>query len=85
MGCKDSLHPPILLTPIFDFGGVLIDLDFNRILNAFRKIGFDDIDDQLQTYEREGIFQKFELGEITANDFRIAMSYTDIGRHIYTP
>ena len=58
---------------VFDFGGVLIDLDFNRILDAFRKIGFDDIDNQLQAYEREGIFQKFELGEITANDFRIAI------------
>ena len=58
---------------VFDFGGVLIDLDFNRILDAFRKIGFDDIDNQLQAYEREGIFQKFELGEITANDFRIAV------------
>lgn len=58
---------------VFDFGGVLIDLDFNRILNAFKEIGFNDIESQLQTYEREGIFQKFELGEITANDFRIAI------------
>lgn len=42
---------------VFDFGGVLIDLDFNRIFNEFKKIGFNDIESQLQTYEREGIFK----------------------------
>lgn len=58
---------------VFDFGGVLIDLDFERLLNAFRKIGFNDIDAQLQTYERDGIFQMYELGEMTTDEFRMAI------------
>lgn len=58
---------------VFDFGGVLIDLDFNRLLKAFKRIGFNDIESQLQTYERGGIFQKYELGEMTADEFRMAI------------
>ena len=58
---------------VFDFGGVLIDLDFERLLNAFKKIGFNDIETQLKTYERDGIFQKYELGEMTADEFRMAI------------
>ena len=58
---------------VFDFGGVLIDLDFNRLLKAFKRIGFNDIESQLQTYERDGIFQKYELGEMTADEFRMAI------------
>lgn len=58
---------------VFDFGGVLIDLDFQRLLSAFKRIGFNDIESQLQTYEREGIFQKYELGEMTADEFRMAI------------
>ena len=58
---------------VFDFGGVLIDLDFNRLLKAFKRIGFNDIESQLQTYERDGIFQKYELGEMTADEFRMSI------------
>lgn len=58
---------------VFDFGGVLIDLDFQRLLKAFKRIGFNDIESQLQTYEREGIFQKYELGEMTTDEFRMAI------------
>ena len=58
---------------VFYFGGVLIDLDFQRLLGAFKKIGFNDIESQLQIYEREGIFQKYELGEMTADEFRMVI------------
>lgn len=31
---------------VFDLGGVLINLDFDNCLNAFRKAGFRDIEKQ---------------------------------------
>lgn len=58
---------------VFDLGGVLINLDFERALKAFQKAGFDDIESQLQSFNREGIFDQFELGEISEDEFRSAI------------
>lgn len=58
---------------VFDLGGVLINLDFERALEAFQKAGFDDLESQLQSFNREGIFDQFELGEISEDEFRSAI------------
>ena len=58
---------------VFDLGGVLVDLDFKSAINGLQKAGFANVKEQLQTFDREGIFQKFELGEITADEFRAAI------------
>ena len=58
---------------VFDLGGVLLDLDFKAAINGLQKAGFANVKEQLQTFDREGIFQKFELGEITAEEFRTAI------------
>ena len=58
---------------VFDLGGVLINLDFENCLNAFRKAGFQDIEKQVCQYEREGVFGQFERGEITPEEFRAAI------------
>jgi len=58
---------------VFDLGGVLIDLDFNRAVSGLQKAGFTHVKEQIQAFDREGIFQKFELGEMTAEEFRSAI------------
>ncbi len=58
---------------VFDLGGVLIDLDFDRALKAFRKAGFENIEEQLQSFNREGVFMQYELGNITSEEFRSAI------------
>ena len=58
---------------VFDLGGVLINLDFERAFKAFKKAGFVDIESQLQSFSREGIFDQFELGEISEDEFRSAI------------
>lgn len=55
---------------VFDLGGVLIDLDFKGAINGLENAGFTKVKEQLQAFDREGIFQKFELGEMTADEFR---------------
>ena len=52
---------------VFDLGGVLINLDFDNCLNAFRKAGFRDIEKQACQFRGKGFFSQFELGEITGN------------------
>ena len=58
---------------VFDLGGVLIDLDFKSAINGLQKAGFANVKEQLQAFDREGIFQKFEVGEISADEFRTAI------------
>ena len=58
---------------VFDLGGVLVDLDFKSAINGLQKAGFANVKEQLQAFDREGIFQKFELGEMTDEEFRSAI------------
>lgn len=41
---------------VFDLGGVLINLDFDNCLNAFRKAGFRDIEKQACQFRGKGFF-----------------------------
>ena len=58
---------------IFDLGGVLVDLDFKAAINGLQEAGFANVKEQLLAFDRGGIFQKFELGEMTADEFRAAI------------
>ena len=58
---------------VFDLGGVLINLDFDNCLNAFRKAGFRDIEKQACQFRGKGFFAQFELGEISPEEFRKAI------------
>lgn len=55
---------------VFDFGGVLMDLDFDNCLDEFRQAGFKDISEYTDTFRGEGFFKDFETGMITADQFR---------------
>ncbi len=56
-------------TIVFDLGGVLIDLNFQRALDAFAQAGLKDIAHEVQSFSREGIFMDLELGNISTQDF----------------
>ena len=58
---------------VFDLGGVLVDLDFKGAINGLQQAGFANVKEQLMAFDRDGIFQKFELGEMTAEEFRTAI------------
>ena len=58
---------------VFDLGGVLVDLDFKNAINGLQQAGFANVKEQLQAFDQDGIFQKFELGEINADEFRTAI------------
>lgn len=59
------MSKPILL---FDFGGVLVDLDHKRVLQSFANIGMD-ISKYLGVYKQSGIFSLLEQGKISVPDF----------------
>lgn len=53
---------------IFDFGGVLVDLDQRRCIEAFQKIGMD-VAPLIGAYKQSGIFSQLERGEIPVSAF----------------
>ena len=58
---------------VFDLGGVLVNLDFKAAINGLQEAGFANVKEQLLAFDRNGIFQKFELGEMSADEFRTAI------------
>ena len=58
---------------VFDLGGVLVDLDFKNAINGLQQAGFANVKEQLQAFDQDGIFKKFELGEIDSDQFRTAI------------
>jgi len=56
---------------VFDLGGVLIDLDFDRCVRAFEDIlGFGKIRELLDLSHQKGIYGDMEAGLVTADEFR---------------
>ena len=57
-------------TLIFDFGGVLINLNRDAAIAEFQKLGLDTADRLLDNYVQAGIFKHLEDGSLSASDFR---------------
>ena len=55
-------------TMLFDFGGVLVDLDQERCISAFERIGFQ-LRPYIGLYAQSGILSRIECGEATVAEF----------------
>ena len=56
---------------VLDLGGVLIDLDYDRSVKAFRDIlGYEKITELLDLCHQKGIYGEMEAGLVTADAFR---------------
>ena len=55
---------------VFDFGGVIADIDRDKAVQAFIKLGLKDAETRLDKYHQTGIFQELEEGKLTAEGFR---------------
>lgn len=53
---------------LFDFGGVLVDLDRQRCQQSFHDIGFP-VEQYLGDYKQAGIFSQLERGDISIAEF----------------
>lgn len=56
-------------TLIFDFGGVLIDLNKERSIQAFSELGIEKVKDLLNNWCQKGVFLLFEEGKISSREF----------------
>ena len=58
---------------IVDFGGVLIDLDRQRCIENFSKLGVPDTEAMLDVCHQQGIFLQYEQGMVSSAEFRDAI------------
>jgi len=58
---------------IFDLGGVILDIDYNRPIEAFKELGAGDFKTLYSQQSQASFFNKFEKGEITPAQFRKKM------------
>lgn len=63
---------------IFDFGGVLFEIDYHAPVREFKKIGFENFDEIYTQASQTDLFDRLETGNISNEDF-----YSTI--HSYCP
>ena len=61
---------PEYTTIIFDLGGVLINLNRQNCLKAFRELSYDSIDMMLGEYRQKGVLLALEEGRISPEEWR---------------
>lgn len=54
---------------IFDFGGVLINLDYQRTIDHFNELGIDDFESLYSQAKQSNLFDDLETGKISAQRF----------------
>lgn len=68
-----TTHPDLL----FDLGGVIMDIDRDRCVSSFMRLGFSDVGDYLGAYVQKGLFSDLESGLVTPGQWR-----AEIHRHL---
>ena len=58
---------------LFDLGGVIIDIERRRCVDAYSKLGLADADTYFGEYAQSGIFMAIEDGSMNVDDFHAAM------------
>lgn len=59
---------------VFDLGGVLIEILLQGSVEAFKAIGFKDVEQYLNAYTQKGIIGDVEAGNISDEEFRQQVS-----------
>jgi len=55
---------------IFDLGGVVLNLDYEATINAFKELGKENFDKLYTQANQDKIFDQYETGSLSTEDFR---------------
>lgn len=61
--------PDTIEAIIFDLGGVIIDIDYQKTIHAFEKLGMTDFHTVYSQAAQSNLFDDFETGQISAQRF----------------
>ena len=54
---------------IFDLGGVIINLDYQLTIEAFKKLGIDNFEEMYTQAKQNNLFDDYETGKISSQHF----------------
>jgi len=54
---------------VFDLGGVILDVDYQRTIEAFKALGCENFDAHYTQAQQSGVFDDFEVGKIAPETF----------------
>jgi glucose-1-phosphatase len=58
---------------IFDLGGVLLDIDYQKTIAAFEKLGLKNFETMFSQFKADELFEKLETGHVSEADFYAAI------------
>jgi len=61
---------PKIKNLLFDLGGVIVDVDLDLSVSAFKDLGFGNFEDIFTQIKQTSLFELFETGRIPAQTFR---------------
>lgn len=59
---------------IFDLGGVILSIDYNKTAEAFKRLGVTHFDELYNQHKASPLFEDLETGKISEEDFFIAFT-----------
>src|SRR5436190_22174726 len=65
-----TTKPLMIRNIIFDYGGVIIDLDYNKPREEFEKLGVRNFEEHFTQLSQDSLFDNLDKGLITERDFR---------------
>ena len=54
---------------IFDLGGVIYDIDYNKTINAFKNLGIKNFEQIIDKAGQQNFFNDFETGKLSKSEF----------------
>ena len=63
----------ILKNIIFDLGGVLLNINYNKTKDAFKALGYEDFENMYNQYSANSLFEHLETGRVSNEDFYKSM------------
>ncbi|MBS1618001.1 MAG: HAD family phosphatase [Bacteroidetes bacterium] len=69
----EPLDPTGIDTIIFDLGNVIIDIDYDVMIAAFRRIAARDFSHLISYTEQDDLFSGYERGDVSSAEFRAAL------------
>ena len=59
---------------IFDLGGVLLDIDYQKAIDAFKNLGIENFEAMFSQFKADELFEKLETGHVNETDFYSAIN-----------
>ena len=58
---------------LFDLGGVIMDIEKNNCVDAFRRLGLEDAESYFGEFSQQGPFMLLERGDMSVDEFHAAL------------